>query len=137
MDHHADGTAYQRFNKKLAVQITSKVGTMTAAYVFACLSFSALPATLHLVSPKTFGFFPGWLTGTSMIALVAWVAAYFLQLVLLPIIMVGQNVQGAASDARAAKTFDDTEYIKDQVNEHTDGGVKTILDAIESLRSPA
>ena len=43
--------------------------------------------------------------GTSTI--VSWVAQTFLQLVLLSIIMVGQNVQAAAADKRAEATFND------------------------------
>jgi hypothetical protein len=48
----------------------------------------------------------------SIIALVAWIAQTFIQLVLLPIIMVGQNVQSEAADARAAKTFEDVQVLK-------------------------
>jgi hypothetical protein len=39
--------------------------------------------------------------------IVSWVAQTFLQLVLLSIIMVGQNVQAAAADKRAEATFHD------------------------------
>jgi hypothetical protein len=39
-------------------------------------------------------------TGSSIV-IISWIAQTFLQLVLLPIIIVGQNVQAAASDARA------------------------------------
>ena len=80
---------------------------------------------IAFISPK--------LNTMSLVAVVAWIASYFLQLVLLPIIIVGQNVQSEASDARAAKTFDDTEYIKNQVNENTDGGVKLILDRLDTI----
>lgn len=48
----------------------------------------------------------------------------FLQLVLLSIIMVGQTVQSAASDARAAKEFNDTETILDRLDTNTAGGIK-------------
>jgi hypothetical protein len=40
-------------------------------------------------------------------AIVSWVAQTFLQLVLLSVIMVGQNVQAAAADKRAEATFHD------------------------------
>jgi hypothetical protein len=40
-------------------------------------------------------------------AIVSWVAQTFLQLVLLSVIMVGQNVQAAAADKRSAATFHD------------------------------
>jgi hypothetical protein len=49
--------------------------------------------------------------------------------------MVGQSVQSATSDARAEKEFTDTEFIKDQVNEHTDGGLKLLLDRLEAIEA--
>jgi len=110
MDHHRTDTAYQRFNKRAAEKITSKVGTMTCAWVFCLLALCSLPAILsqfHLFAHT----FPDALVRVSIIALVSWIAQSFLQLVLLPAIMVGQNLQGAASDARATKTFEDTEEI--------------------------
>jgi len=75
-----------RFNAWLAVQITSKVGTMWAAYLFALLALISLPAAI---------------ASGNTIVIVAWLAQTFLQLVLLPIIIVGQNVQQVANDARA------------------------------------
>ena len=75
-----------RFNTWLAVRITKTVGTMWIAYLFAAIALISLPAALH--------------TGDTII-IVAWVAQTFFQLVLLPIIIVGQNVIQAANDARA------------------------------------
>jgi hypothetical protein len=43
--------------------------------------------------------------------IIAWIAQTFLQLVLLSIIIVGQNIAAAASDARAENTFKDAEAI--------------------------
>ncbi|MEP7135247.1 MAG: hypothetical protein ABI904_09970 [Chloroflexota bacterium] len=73
-------------NTRLALIITKAVGSMWCAYAFALLALISLPAAISSHSP---------------IIIVAWVAQTFLQLVLLPIIIVGQNVQAAASDARA------------------------------------
>ncbi len=75
-----------RFNTSVAIFITRSVGSMWCAYVFALLALISLPAAIASHSP---------------IIIVGWVAQTFLQLVLLPIIIVGQNVQAAASDARA------------------------------------
>ena len=75
-----------RINTHLAVGITKIVGSMWCAYLFALLALISLPAAIRSNDP---------------IIIVAWVAQTFLQLVLLPIIIVGQNVQAAASDARA------------------------------------
>src|SRR5579871_2303245 len=74
------------FNTRVAVGITKTVGSMWCAYAFALLALVSLPSALA--------------TGDRII-IVAWIAQTFLQLVLLPIIIVGQNVQAAASDARA------------------------------------
>ncbi|MGC1405396.1 MAG: hypothetical protein WA695_00975 [Candidatus Dormiibacterota bacterium] len=38
-----------------------------------------------------------------------------------------------ASDARAAKSFEDTEKIVDALDVHTQGGLKVVLDAIEAI----
>ncbi len=75
-----------RFNTRVAVLITKSVGSMWCAYAFALLALISLPAAIRSHDP---------------IIIVAWIAQTFLQLVLLPIIIVGQNVQAAASDARA------------------------------------
>lgn len=80
-----------RFNTFVAVKITSSIGSMWCAYLFALIALISLPAALK--------------TGNSII-IVSWIAQTFLQLVLLPIIIVGQNVQAAASDARAESDHD-------------------------------
>jgi hypothetical protein len=75
-----------RFNTWLAVRITKTVGSMWMAYVFAALALISLPFAI---------------ASGQVIIIVAWIAQTFLQLVLLPIIIVGQNVIQAANDARA------------------------------------
>jgi hypothetical protein len=132
-DHLPSDTAYARFNKKVAVAITDKVGTMSCAWVFSVIALLSLPATLAAFSAFS-SVFPKVLVNTHLIALIAWIAQTFIQLVLLSVIMVGQNIQSAAADARSAKTFEDTEYVKDQVNTHTDGGLKMVLDKLEEIR---
>jgi hypothetical protein len=106
------------FNAKLALAITRSVGTMACAYVFAVIALISLPAAIN---------------SGQVIVIVAWIAQTFLQLVLLSIIMVGQSVQSAASDARAAKEFADTEAILDRLDTHTAGGIKDVLDAIHAI----
>ncbi len=75
-----------RANAWVAVRITKIVGTMYCAYIFTIIAFVALPSAIQQGSPTV---------------LVNWVSSNFLQLVLLPIIIVGQNVISAAQDARA------------------------------------
>jgi len=78
--------ALGRFNAAIAVRITRIVGTMYCAYVFTLIALIALPAAIQQGSPTV---------------LVNWLSSNFLQLVLLPIIIVGQNVISTAQDARA------------------------------------
>jgi hypothetical protein len=85
-----------RLNARFGVFITVAVGTMWCAYVFTLLALVSLPAALK---------------SQNQIIIVAWIAQTFLQLVLLPIIIVGQNVQAAASDQRAEDTYKDAEAV--------------------------
>jgi hypothetical protein len=78
------------FNGRIGLLLTTVVGTMWAAYLFTLLALVSFPAAID--------------SGQSLI-IVAWIAQTFLQLVLLPIIIVGQNIQGTASDKRAEQTY--------------------------------
>ncbi len=136
----AEVKAVEGFNAKLAVILTRGVGSMACAYLFCLIALTSLPAILIEAGALSKTSVPDFLTRPGLILIVAWIAQTFLQLVLLSVIMVGQSVQSATSDARAEKEFSDTEFIMDQVNEHTDGGLKLIierLDAIESKLQPA
>ena len=75
---------------KVAVYITKKVGTMWCAIAFAILSFLSLPEALR--------------GGISLTA--SWLTQTFLQLVLLSIIMVGQNLQRRHSKLRAEADYE-------------------------------
>jgi hypothetical protein len=91
LSHHAHKTVHGdnplgRFNTWVAVKITKSVGSMWCAYVFAAIALISLPAAI---------------SSHQAIIIIGWIAQTFLQLVLLPIIIVGQNVLAAASDARA------------------------------------
>jgi hypothetical protein len=110
------------FNAKVALVITRSVGTMACAYFFAAIALISLPAAI---------------SSGQVIVIVAWIAQTFLQLVLLSIIMVGQTVQSAASDVRAAKEFTDTETILDRLDATTAGGIRDVLDAIHAIDKPA
>ena len=104
-DQHPAGGRAARFNRGLALLVTRAVGTMWCAYLFAALDLVSLPDAVR--------------GGTA--ALVSWIAQTFLQLVLLAIIMVGQNVQASAADARAEATYDDasaTHHAVDQLAQH-------------------
>jgi hypothetical protein len=91
-----------RFNAKFGLKITVIVGTMWCAYLFTLLALVSAP--------------PAFKTGNSLI-IVAWIAQTFLQLVLLPIIIVGQNVQAAAADARAEATYKDAAAVLEEAKQ--------------------
>jgi hypothetical protein len=120
------------FNAKLAVVITHAVGSMAMAYIFCLIALTSLPAILIEAGVLTSSDVPGFLTKPGLILIVAWVAQTFIQLVLLSIIMVGQDVQSIASDARAENTFKDTQAILDALDTDTKGGLRTILEAVEA-----
>jgi hypothetical protein len=85
------GTAINRFNTRVALVVTRVVGSMWCAYAFALFDLISLPSAIRAGAP----------------AVVSWVAQTFLQLVLLSVIMVGQNVQAAAADKRSEATYHD------------------------------
>lgn len=100
-DQHKRHNWYARANAWLAIKITDMVGSMTCAWLFAAWAIWGLPVALQ----------PG------NIGLQNWFAEEFCQFVLLSIIMVGQNIQAKAADARSIQTYDDTEAIKTEVRE--------------------
>ena len=77
------------FNRRIAERVTAAVGTMWAAYAFAAIALLSLPAAIRSGDTLT---------------MVDWVAQTFLQLVLLSIIMVGQQ----RSAERVSKEIDET-----------------------------
>ncbi|MEO8973376.1 MAG: hypothetical protein ABI406_17460 [Ktedonobacteraceae bacterium] len=105
---HAAEQAAAGFNTRLAVGLTEKVGTMWTAYTFAVLAIVGLFAILGLLSPI-------------VALLVAWVSQTFIQLVLLPIIMVGQNVLGRKAELQSEEQYNttiNTYHDIEQIMEH-------------------
>lgn len=96
---------------KVAVIITKMVGTMWCAIAFTILALISLPEAIHNGTATT----------------ISWIAQTFLQLVLLSIIMVGQNLQSRHSELRA-----DADY---ETNLEAKKDIETLmkrLDAIET-----
>ena len=89
-------------NDRIGLLITKKVGTMWAAYAFFALTLVSLPSALA--------------SGNALV-IVSWIAQTFLQLVLLPIIIVGQNLQAAETEKRAIATYDDAGAILEEARE--------------------
>jgi hypothetical protein len=111
-------------NQKIGLGITKRVGTMWAAYLFFGLTLVSAPAA--------------FMSGNTL-TIVAWIAQTFLQLVLLPIIIVGQNIQAAASDRRAIATYEDAGAILEEAKEiqlhlgDQDKALTHLIDRIELL----
>jgi len=114
-----------RFNARVGLKITLIVGTMWSAYIFTLLALVSAPAAFH---------------SGDRIIIVAWIAQTFLQLVLLPIIIVGQNVQAAAADARSLATYNDASAVLEeakQIQVHLkvqDDAIRQILEALPASK---
>lgn len=113
-DHLPAEHWYQVFNRWFAIKVTKAVGSMYCAYLFALFDMLALPTAI----------------GQGLYGIVQWVASFFLQLVLLSVIMVGQNITGEAADVRSEKTFEDTERILDRLDLRTQGGIAELHDHV-------
>jgi hypothetical protein len=114
------------FNAKVATAVTKGLGTMWCAWTFCFIALLAAPAAFRLdIFPVVVGL------------AVVWLSQCFIQLVALSVLQVGQNAQGVTSDARAQRTLNDTETIIDALNLETQGGLRTILEAIEAQGKPA
>lgn len=109
------------FNGRIALFITAVVGTMWCAYAFAVLALVVLPQAV-----------------ASPLLLVQWISQTFIQLVMLSILMVGQNIQGRAADQRAADTYADAEAILHeclQLQAHLQAQDKVLDDLVQRLQS--
>jgi hypothetical protein len=96
----------KEFNDRIAAVITRIVGTMWTAYVFCALSLVSLPAALASHDP---------------FVIVSWISQSFLQLVLLPIILVGQDVI-AGHHEKTHKMHREHAHKLDLILSHLGGG---------------
>jgi hypothetical protein len=113
-----------RFNSWLAMKITGAVGTMWCAYAFFALALISLPDAIK--------------AGTA--PLIQWIAQTFLQLVLLSIIIVGQNIQSAAADKRSEATYEDADAVLHtalQIQQHLEAQDHAIERILEHLAGGA
>ena len=110
-----------RFNARFGLRITVIVGTMWTAYLFTLLALFALPDAIK--------------QGTYFV--VVWLSSSFLQLVLLPIIIVGQNIQAKAADTRADETYKDAEAVLKEasmIQEHLTKQDELITHILEQIK---
>ena len=114
------------FNDRFGLAITKRVGSMWAAYVFVALSLVSLP---------------GAIATKNTVIIVGWIAQTFLQLVLLPVIIVGQNLQAAESEKRAIATYEDAGAILEEAKEiqshltSQDAALNHLIDRLEDLEA--
>lgn len=113
---HKAEQAAQGFNMWLAVVLTRLVGSMPTAYTFIILALIGLLAILGVLSPL-------------IALLVAWTSQTLIQLVLLPVIMVGQNVLNRKAELQADAQFVDIEHIL----AHLDAQDVKILEILQKL----
>jgi hypothetical protein len=112
-----------------AVKITDAVGTMYCAMIFAALTFVSLPNVL---------------ASGDLVQIVSWVAQTFLQLVLLSVIMVGQNIQAtevarliAQIEANTAKLIADMQADHEEDVEDLKQILKALHADVIDLAEPA
>ena len=86
---------------KIALVITKFVGTMYCAIIFSLIALISLPQALA--------------GGTATI--ISWIAQTFLQLVLLSIIMVGQNLQTKHAELRVDADYETNLESKKDIEE--------------------
>ena len=113
------------FNGKVALILTTTVGTMWCAYAFSVLALVALPQALQ----------------GGLLPIIQWVSQTFIQLVMLSVIMVGQNILSRASDKRADETYQDADatlHEAQQIQDHLkaqDDAIGVLLDKIAKLEA--
>lgn len=86
----------QGFNTRLAVWLTRNVGTMACAYLFAVIGIA--------------GLIGAFTNNTSLVLIFGSISSYFLQLVLLPVILVGGNVLNRHQELQAEETFQTSQH---------------------------
>ena len=85
-----------KFNYQLAEKITNGIGTMWCAYAFLLIDLMMLPPVIK---------------SNNVMVWVTYIAQTVLQLVLLPIIMVGQNVIQAQNESKAETDHNTLTYL--------------------------
>jgi hypothetical protein len=128
----AGDSGWARFNKRCAIWLTKNVGSMNAFWLFTAASAVVAPSCLYAAG---YIHWKNLITTFGFELLATLILSTWLELALMPAIMVGQNIQNAAADARAAKQFEDLETVKDWLDTRTAGGLTDVLSAIAELHT--
>jgi hypothetical protein len=111
------------FNDKFAVWIATHVGSMYCFYLFNLLAFLSAKAAFET---------------HNLVPIVNWVSSNWIQLVLLPAIMVAQNVAQKASDAKAQADHMTLTYLANLQDEQMSElkNQTQILDFLKKIKKP-
>lgn len=126
-------------NRKTAVVVPAILGSMPMFWFSIALTLCSLPAVLaafdHEVLKDAAGltsFFPSVILKASLIALVAWIAQTFIQLVALPVLQVSNNAQMTQTEEHTATILHGVERAEDLLNTETEGGLRALQDHIDA-----
>jgi hypothetical protein len=129
---------YKGFNAKTAIIVPAILGSMPMFWFSIALALCSLPAVTaafdHEVLKDALGlmaFFPSVIQKVSLIALVAWVAQTFIQLVALPVLQVSNNAQMAQQEEHAATILRGVERAENLLDLHTAGGLRALQDHLD------
>ena len=111
------GVHVQAVNSRLADHITAVVGTMWCFYAFNLLAFTSLPSALGSGNPTV---------------IINWASSNWMQLILLPALMVGGTIQAARTDATIRSTHDEvTQLLADAAAERD--ATRTLLFDVHAI----
>jgi hypothetical protein len=146
-DAHKLSQDVSGINAKTAIIVPAILGSMPFFWFANVLAFCSLPAVLtgfdnevlkHALGLESF--FPHVILKAAMIALIAWIAQTYIQLVALPVLQVSNNAQMTLAEEHTKTLLDDgsvtrehTEAILDWMNLETKGGAQLILARIDEL----
>ena len=94
--NEAQKAEQQGFNTRLAVWLTRNVGTMACAYLFTVIGIA--------------GLIGAFTNNVTLVLIFGSISSYFLQLVLLPVILVGSNVLNRHQELQAEETFQTSQH---------------------------
>lgn len=122
---HQAEVAASGFNLRLAVAITKATGSMECAYVFALIALLGFPALSSWLGP--------------VVALyILWLSSEFIQLVMLPVLSVGQQVLSRKSELQAEEAYQATlksYHDIEQIMRHLDAQDERILEILQKLEA--
>ncbi len=116
--------------ERLAMLVTEKIGTM--GFFFVILAWTVLWLTWNTLGPAPLRFDP-------FPAFVMWLfISNMIQILLMPLIMIGQNLQGRHSEARAESDFEvnvKAEREIEAILQHLENQNELILQVLDKLKN--